>query len=370
MKTVSKKRLTIGEVFSERRFLLLREFAHKKGLVYLDELKREMQTLKNIRGIGEKKYETILEKLKNPAAPSHYESYGSRQGRTIDPNMAISRAFKGSYRVFIDYATKKGYKTLADLKGISLDEIRSVNWPGNAIYKSFLRKLERYGVRPVDYRGKLDIDRHGMGILTDDVKLNKAYQNAKVANLREFLQLGEEGRLAIKNYGEISENLLRDLLLDHEIDPEQFENTRGSRFPERDMKLKPDDILGRMKTLLSQREYMILVHRGIKKQTLESVGSELNLTRERIRQIEKKAVLRTNIYLGPIIQQFADRIHEKVAKAGGRDTIKSLCRQLNAKEDSISLIAYLAGYRDLRIDGQYIYIDMTRSRNWRNGRSA
>lgn len=235
-----------------------------------------------------KKYETILEKLKNPAAPSHYESYGSRQGRTIDPNMAISRAFKGSYRVFIDYATKKGYKTIADLKGISLDEIRSVNWPGNAIYKSFLRKLERYGVRPVDYRGKLDIDRHGMGILTDDVKLNKAYQNAKVANLREFLQLGEEGRLAIKNYGEISENLLRDLLLDHEIDPEQFENTRGSRFPERDMKLKPDDILGRMKTLLSQREYMILVHRGIKKQTLESVGSELNLTRERIRQIEKR----------------------------------------------------------------------------------
>jgi hypothetical protein len=317
----------------------LREFAHKKGLVYLDELKREMQTLRNIRGIGSKKYETIVEKLKNPSAPSSYESYGSGTGRTIDLNMPISRAFKGSYRVFIDHASKHGYKTLSDLKGISLDEVRSVNWPGNAIYKSFLRKLERYGVRPVDYRGKLDIDKHGMGMLTDDVKLNKAYQSAKVANLREFLQLGMEGRLAIKNYGEISENLLKDLMLDHDLDPDQFENGKGNRFPERDLKLKPDDILPRMKALLSQREYMILVHRGIKKQTLESVGSELNLTRERIRQIEKKAVLRTNIYLGPIIQQFADRIHEKVVRAGGRDTIKSICRQLNAREDSVSLIA-------------------------------
>jgi hypothetical protein len=370
MKTVSKKRLTIAEVFSERRFLLLREFAHKKGLVYLDELKNELQTLKNIRGIGEKKYETILEKLKNPSAPPHYESYGSRQGRSVDPNMPVQRAFRGSYRVFIDHAAKKGYKTLADLNGITLEEIRSVNWPGNAIYKSFLRKLERYGIRPVDHRGKLDIDKHGMGVLTDDVKLNKAYQNARVANLREFLQLGREGRLAIKNYGEISENLLRDLLLDNDIDIDQFENAGGTRFPERYLNLKPDDVQGRMKSLLSQREYMILVHRGIKKQTLESVGSELNLTRERIRQIEKKAILRTNIYLGPIIEQFADRIYEKVAKAGGRDTLKNICRQMNAKEDSISLIAYLAGYRDLRIDGQYIYIDMTRSRNWRNGRSA
>ncbi|MBW7858500.1 MAG: hypothetical protein H3C43_09460 [Leptonema sp. (in: Bacteria)] len=368
MKSTTKRRLTIGEVFSERRFLLLREFAHKKGLVYLDELKHEVDTLRNVRGIGEKKYETILEKIKNPTAPSRYQTYGYGSSRPVNYNMPINRAFKGSYRVFIEFASKQGYKTLNDLKGITLDQIRSVNWPGNAIYKSFLRKLERYGIHPEDPTVKLDIDKHGMGILTDDVKLNKAYQSAKVANLREFLQLGEEGRLAIKNYGEISEHLLRDLLIDHDMDPTQFEH--GNRFPERDLKLKPNEILPRMKALLSQREFMILQNRGIKKQTLEAVGSDLNLTRERIRQIEKKAVLRTNIFLGPIIQQFADKIHEKVLKAGGRDTIKNICRQLSAKEDTVSLIAYLAGYKDLRIDDQFIYIDETRTRSWPHDQTA
>lgn len=370
MKTASKKRLTISEVFSERRFLLLREFAHKKGLVYMDELKREAHALRNVRGIGEKKYETIIEKLKNPAAPIGYDSATSGGRRTSDLNLAISRAFKGSYRVFIEHANRHGYKTLNDLKGITLDEIRSVNWPGNAIYKSFLRKLERYGIRPVDYRGRLDIEKHSMGILTDDVKLNKAYQSANVANLREFLQLGSEGRLAVKNYGEISEHLLQDLLLDHDIDLDEFENGKGNRFPERDMRLKPDDIPVRMKGILTDREYHILISRGIKKQTLESVGSEFNLTRERIRQIEKKAVLRTNIYLGPIVHQFADRIHEKVAKAGGHESVKAICKQMGAKEDSISMIAYLAGYRTLRIEGQQIAIDMNRNRSLRSGRSA
>lgn len=178
MKTTSKKRLTIGEVFAERRFLLLREFAHKKGLVYLDELKGELDTLKKARGIGEKKYMTIVEKIKNPSAPIPLTSYGHNPARKVDLSVTISRAFKGSYRVFIEYANKRGYKTLNDLKSITLDEIRSVSWPGNAIYKSFLRKIERYGIHPVDFKGKLDIDKHGMGVLTDDVKLNKAYQNA------------------------------------------------------------------------------------------------------------------------------------------------------------------------------------------------
>lgn len=369
MKTASKKRLTIGEVFSERRFLLLREYAHKKGLVYMDELKKEAHNLRNVRGIGEKKYETILEKLKNPSAPVGYDTAGIGGRKGVDQNLSVSKAFKGSYRVFIDHANRHGYKTLGDLKGITIDEIRSVSWPGNAIYKSFLRKLERYGIRPVDFRGKIDIDKHPMGVLTDDVKLNKAYQSASVANLREFLQLGREGRLAVKNYGEISEHLLKDLLLDHDIDLDEFETGKGSRFPERDIKLRPDDIPVRMKGILSDREYHILVSRGIRKQTLESVGSEFNLTRERIRQIEKKAVLRTNIYLGPIVQQYANRIHEKVAKAGGRETVRAICKQLSAKEDSVSIIAYLAGYRYLRIDGQYIYIDMSRSRSLR-GRSA
>lgn len=292
MKTAGKKRLTIAEVFSERRFLLLREYAHKKGLVYMDELKKEAQNLKNVRGIGEKKYETILEKIKNPSAPIGYDISGAGGRKAVDQNLPVSRAFKGSYRVFIEHANRHGYKTLGDLKGLSIDEVRSVNWPGNAIYKSFLRKLERYGIRPVDFRGKIDIDKHSMGMLTDDVKLNKAYQSANVANLREFLQLGREGRLAVKNYGEISEHLLKDLLLDHDIDLDEFENDKGSRFPERDFKLKPDDIPVRMKNILSDREYHILAARGIKKQTLESVGSEFNLTRERIRQIEKKALKR------------------------------------------------------------------------------
>lgn len=368
MKSTTKKKLTIGEVFSERRFLLLREFAHKKGLVYLDELKSEVETLRNVRGIGERKYETILAKINNPSAPSRYQSYGYGSSKPVNYNMPINRAFKGSYRVFIDFANKQGYKTLNDLKTITLDQIRSVNWPGNAIYKSFLRKLERYDIHPADPTTKLDIDKHAMGILTDDVKLNKAYQNAQVANLREFLQLGQEGRLAIKNYGEISEHLLRDLLVDHDMDPTQFEY--GHQFPKRDLKLKPNEILPKMKAVLSQREFMILQNRGIKKQTLEAVGSELGLTRERIRQIEKKAVLRTNIFLGPIIQQFAEKIHEKVVKAGGRDTISNICRQLSAKEDNVSLIAYLAGYKDLRIDDEYVYIDETRTRSWPQDQTA
>lgn len=356
-----KKRYFINEVFGERKFLLLREYANRKGLVYVDELEDHLDSLKNIRGIGQKKLELIQEKIKNPEIPTRIEPI---QLKEIEWETPIERVFRGSYHALIEYCYKTGRTKLKDLKTLTLEEIRSINWPGNAIYKSFLKKLEKFGIVPEPIKEPLDLEKHSMGVLTDDVKLNKAYQNAHVSNLKEFLQLGREGRLAIKNYGEISENLLRELLKEHGIDIDEYENQYLNKFPDRNLNLKLDDILPKMKEFLTQREYYIITNRALEKKTLESVGSELDLTRERIRQIEKKAVIRTNIYIGPIIQKYAEEIYQKVKEAGGKMKLSQLCKTLKCKPESIDLVTYLAGYRDIRTEDDLIFIDLTRTRVW------
>lgn len=356
-----KKRYFINEVFGERKFLLLREYANRKGLVYVDELEDHLDSLKNIRGIGQKKLELIQEKIKNPEIPTRIEPI---QLKEIEWETPIERVFRGSYHALLEYCYKTGRTKLKDLKTLTLEEIRSINWPGNAIYKSFLKKLEKFGIVPEAPKEPLDLEKHSMGVLTDDVKLNKAYQNAHVSNLKEFLQLGREGRLAIKNYGEISENLLRELLKEHGIDIDEYENQYLNKFPDRNLNLKLDDILPKMKEFLTQREYYIITNRALEKKTLESVGSELDLTRERIRQIEKKAVIRTNIYIGPIIQKYAEEIYQKVKEAGGKMKLSQLCKTLKCKPESIDLVTYLAGYRDIRTEDDLIFIDLTRTRVW------
>lgn len=356
-----EKRYIISEVFGERKFLLLREYASRKGLIYVDELKNHIENIKNIRGIGQKKLEIILEKINNPEVPTRVEPI---QLKEIEWETPIERVFRGSYHALIEYCHKTGRTKLKDLKTLTLEEIRSVNWPGNAIYKSFLRKLEKFGITPQASNEPLDLDKHTMGHLTDDVKLNKAYQNAHVSNLREFLQLGREGRLAIKNYGEISENLLRELLKEHGINIDDFENQYINKFPNRNLDLGLDDILPKMKDFLTQREYYIITNRALEKKTLEAVGSELDLTRERIRQIEKKAVIRTNIYIGPVIQKYAEKIYQMVNDASGKMKLSQLCKNLKCKPESVNLVTYLAGYRDIRTEDDLIFIDRTRTRVW------
>ncbi|GIX40269.1 MAG: hypothetical protein KatS3mg129_0002 [Leptospiraceae bacterium] len=356
-----KKRYFISEVFGERKFLLLREYANRKGLIYVDELEDHIDNLKNIRGIGQKKLLIIKEKIKNPEIPTRVEPI---QLKEIEWETPIERVFRGSYHALIEYCHKTGRTKLKDLKTLTLEEIRSINWPGNAIYKSFLKKLEKFGIIPEETKEPLDLEKHSMGVLTDDVKLNKAYQNAHVSNLKEFLQLGREGRLAIKNYGEISENLLRELLKEHGIDIDEYENQYLNKFPNRNLDLKLDDILPKMKEFLTQREYYIITNRALEKKTLESVGSELDLTRERIRQIEKKAVIRTNIYIGPVIQKYAEEIYQMVKEAGGKMKLSQLCKTLKCKPESVNLVTYLAGYRDVRTEDDLIFIDLTRTRVW------
>jgi hypothetical protein len=356
-----KKRYFISEVFGERKFLLLREYANRKGLVYVDELENHIDSIKNIRGIGQKKLEIILEKIKNPEIPTRVEPI---QLKEIEWETPIEIVFRGSYHALIEYCHKTKRTKLKDLKTLTLEEIRSINWPGNAIYKSFLKKLEKFGIKPQEIKEPLDLEKHSMGVLTDDVKLNKAYQNAHVSNLKEFLQLGREGRLAIKNYGEISENLLRELLKEHGINIDDYENQYLNKFPDRNLDLKMDEILPKMKEFLTQREYYIITNRALEKKTLESVGSELDLTRERIRQIEKKAVIRSNIYIGPVIQKYAEEVYKMVKENGGKMKLSQLCKTLKCKPDSVNLVTYLAGYRDLRTEDDLIFIDLTRTRVW------
>jgi hypothetical protein len=125
-----------------------------------------------------------------------------------------------------------------------------------------------------------------------------------------------------------------------------------------------DEILPKMKEFLTQREYYIITNRALEKRTLESVGSELDLTRERIRQIEKKAIIRSNIYIGPVIQKYAEEVYKMVKENGGKMKLSQLCKTLKCKPDSVNLVTYLAGYRDLRTEDDLIFIDLTRTRVW------
>lgn len=97
-----------------------------------------------------------------------------------------------------------------------------------------------------------------------------------------------------------------------------------------------------VKSILSDKEIHILVSRGIKKQTLEEIGQKLEVTRERVRQVEKKAILKLIKRLS--LDQKVLSFESKMVDCGGGLPLEILKESLGASRESTFIIAHAFTY--------------------------
>ncbi len=109
-----------------------------------------------------------------------------------------------------------------------------------------------------------------------------------------------------------------------------------------DYKSAATQILGELRR---DRDRQIIARRfgfGLKKrQTLEKIGNDFNITRERVRQIEKVAITKMRASNAPQINLANQYIAEIVREAGGVALVSDIAQVLGAPENDLSYIVFL-----------------------------
>jgi RNA polymerase sigma factor (sigma-70 family) len=89
---------------------------------------------------------------------------------------------------------------------------------------------------------------------------------------------------------------------------------------------------------LNDKEIEILVGRGLKKLTLQDIGDEFDITRERVRQIEKKAILKLIKQLS--LERKVELFEKKMKENGGGLSLSYLSEALDASYNATFILAH------------------------------
>lgn len=113
-------------------------------------------------------------------------------------------------------------------------------------------------------------------------------------------------------------------------------------------------------SLKKDRDREVLLRRGgivVDAQTLEQIGQDLNITRERVRQIEKAALtkLRSNDIHD---YEFSNDVMVVLNKKGGLVSLATLKNELNIDGDAVNHAAFL-----IKINPTFVLIDKNDSHN-------
>jgi len=110
-----------------------------------------------------------------------------------------------------------------------------------------------------------------------------------------------------------------------------------------DYKIAAQHVLGELKR---DRDRQIIARRfsfGLKKrQTLEKIGKDFNITRERVRQIEKAALAKMRESQSPQIESAEVVLRDLVIARGGVAMLADIAAEIGAPEHDISYLMFLA----------------------------
>ena len=178
------------------------------------------------------------------------------------------------------------------------------------------------------------------------VRTLNCLKNENINNIGDLIQLSEQFLLKSQNFGVKSLNELRELLSYYNLNfNTHIENWPIENLDEKikiyknreieNLEVDTESLLGEIKNILSEREYQILKERFWKNKTLNEIGISLNVTRERIRQFEFKALRKIKIvkknYLLAFLKKNEDKIFNKYSE--DQTTIRqNTLQKINSRE--------------------------------------
>ena len=161
---------------------------------------------------------------------------------------------------------------------------------------------------------------------------------------KEFGSLANMGRKTLEELDELIAGYVTDEMINDSSsngENEQYEDDEtiatgyiGYEIDERDA-----NVTKIIKNVLSDNEYEVIYLRAVKNKTLEEVGTKKNVTRERIRQIEKKARLKFKVI--PIFTKFTNKVDSMLDDASGEISIIDMVNIFKINSDVIRVMLYI-----------------------------
>ncbi len=341
-KDLSKGSLRIEEVFHENRFKLFRSFCSVHSIEILGQFGHaELTAFSRANSVGYKKLIDLYERFNNLSSEQHGE---------IDQSL-ISVAFaENKYTMFRQFCTLKGLSAIHDLTAELLDEFSTVKGVGMGRYEQIREKVVEYGLG-TETEAPLNGMSYGPNIaeLFRNTKLaffvefceEKGLQKISEVterHLNEFSRRPKVGKrkveqivevLTANNWGQgipdvfeldtlhlysllkdfrvnmLTASFGMDVTLESNLSLQELNGKTREEVQEFlpletlldlvyriDKSVTPEDMDRVIRESLKGNEYEVLVYRYGQKLTLEETGEHFGVTRERVRQIAKKAIVR------------------------------------------------------------------------------
>lgn len=285
----NKSLIKIKNAFPERKFQMFREYCEEKQITHLDSINSTLiQEYSNRRGVGDGKLEeikVILDKLDYKISFNNYEDEGIYNINKIKigieeylNEMKFDRIFyERSFKLIRQYCYKQQIVNLGDLSNNNIMSIAKLKGIGEKKFSEFIVILNNSVNEAISQK---NLYSNGVFYLEDDVY--EKYKDMKISSLFELLSL---------------ENMDQNLLV-KDIQGKRISEINDSKLVSNILmlvkKLSSIKNINEIVTLafkaLIKNEDIVITARYCENKTLQETGEILELTRERVRQIEKKAL--------------------------------------------------------------------------------
>ena len=346
--------LPIKKIFMENKYNRFLDFCREKGIMTIGEIdQNHLNTFAGDRGIGFKKVQDVFDTLQQLLLSYSNGTY--QNSEPSDGELVIALEFKeNKYNTFRKFCTEKGIELISDITDAYLNEFSKSKGVGMGRYNIVKEKLQEYDAFNPSPPQVLK----GMGPEIDSLFVGNKYESflafckvngiQKVGDLTvdhmdEFSKTPQVGKRKVENIktilkahswgetlpeviefkdGELYEELkdykvtslmnsfgingaIESQFLLYEIEGMDLEEVQNYFPIEMIMSLlnkfkfasHPSRIGEVLHINLQGNQYQILQYRYGDKLTLEETGEKFGLTRERVRQIAKKAISNVNFLL-------------------------------------------------------------------------
>lgn len=98
-----------------------------------------------------------------------------------------------------------------------------------------------------------------------------------------------------------------------------------------------------LKQILTEKEISILKSRSLSRKTLEDLGKKYGVTRERIRQIEKKSIAKLSVQLKTPLVTLANELDQELDEAYGEIPLRDFLSKHNLSGLELRFLLYISG---------------------------
>lgn len=293
----------IKDILIDGNFNLIRKYCQEKKIKNFNNLtNKNIIEISNIKGVGKKKLHEFIEIIKETNSSKNITQYGEGKNNLRDVNNFIydidtkKKGLEefltlhpmkniigiGKFNLILDYCIQKRIATVNDLSNKDIVEISNIRGIGKKKLTEFFSILDDIIEASNDGKKKSE---NGIFNLDKNIfTVNKDFSLIEISNLLG-IDIGIKTGLYIGDIQDIRYSEIADtkLLNNIKLIINKLSLTKDLNEIVRDAYNK-----------LDEKESITIIARYVENMTLQETGEVMELTRERVRQIQKKAIRKIN----------------------------------------------------------------------------